>query len=607
MVRFGNSLTEHADTYSGMIDTTKYLNYEKLKDLLYNEPGSFLDQFVAEVRKLEDFLRNHDDGKQHCQEGCPCRVPEVQAKMKFLRMNREGCRKILKKYDKETGSMESKPYMEMVDRLLINSFNEEECAEIETGGWMERTIAPTGPTKSKPDLESQPKQEQQVLNIPQPFSSYLPSPVSESARLKKVQQSQEATPSQPVQSDDQPHIKWHELCGLRIGYLHRQVKTHTADGQTTVLVGNKEIYRTDSCLIHDPQNKGRYLVPLILIEDTVGKTDYRVKKQSFVCMLFQKGGKAGHRGCNAHNACNQLHVSRDAITKLREMASVGGGYTVTTGTNFVVELRNVFDPHSNMKYVLPFHRTEPTMGRALYSREAENYSPVLCLRYLDGTCKSGRKCRQIHVDPPFIAKLRYGSPCCPFHDPERVSAPGDGVTIRIRWGSKQAGQAMEIPTKYVTDTSGLRSLPVKNSGGGGSVICFASGKICRLHRENRCEYGVKCNNIHVCQSAFQLSQHTPPATSVKQQQLSKKVEVTHSPYATNPPLPAPTSIASFYPHNPQQPLPNPTAAAVLTSPSPISPNPNFRTEVFNFLASAVETPMHPIYQQDAVTPAFTVP
>eukprot|EP01059_Diplonema_ambulator_P010482 TRINITY_DN20519_c0_g1_i2.p1 TRINITY_DN20519_c0_g1~~TRINITY_DN20519_c0_g1_i2.p1 ORF type:complete len:660 (+),score=240.86 TRINITY_DN20519_c0_g1_i2:45-1982(+) len=487
MVKFGNSLSEHAEAYSGLIDQEKYLDYEKLKQAIYNNPKAFLKLFEVEMCKLEHFLKGNmeEEMNNSCQEGCPCKIPEKQARIKFYGMNREGCRKILKKFDKETGETASGEYLRRVDMLYSMYLNEEELAITCPKMRDERLCDDASDGSVKQDSEPQDEVNSSEGDSP---PAMLTTHHSSSNLL--------------AQGKDQPYIKWYSVCGLQVGYLHRQVKSQCVNGEARITVGNTLLHTTSSCLVYDPQNKGRYIIPAILLEDTVGKRDYASKKQSFVCMLYQKGGENGHRGCNAHHACNQLHVSREAVKVLREMASSGQGYTVSTGSNFVVELRDVYDASTNAKYVLPYHRTEATLGRAFYARSRADpnaASPQLCLFYLEGKCRNGKNCRHIHADPPYIAKLRFGNPCCPMHHPDRATHPPVEIPIKVRWGPTQGGCFSEVPHMLITSTTGLNSLPIRN-GKTGQYKCFANGKICRLHRENRCEYGEACNNIHICHS-----------------------------------------------------------------------------------------------------------
>ena len=672
-MKFGIALGEHSEEYSGMIDQSRYLDYEKLKEALYSEPDTFLSLFQSEVQKLEHFLRNKDSQFEPCTvEGCPCHIPGKEARIEFLKMNREGARKILKKYDKQTTSHMQAEYLHQVDELFNTYLDDYELFVTRTPNFRNPDWAPSEdePTPAEQDetaaatadsaqpvapppagavvapvaVAPQQQQQQQLLLPPPPppqlqpqlqqlqpqlqqlqqqpppsqqpqqippqlvlyqlampqvmpaaslatspaaaasaaaaaagtapalaidataagaaaapagaaaavpaaapavavaaasaaakaggpsmvpgggnrFGKKLPQPAANAATTggggsggsaagpsaappaesTAVQQTEASAPPSGGGKGDQEYVIWTSVCGLHVGFCHRLVKAETIGGISRISVAGKLIHTTDAFLVYDPQNKGRYLVPPILIEDTIGKNDYASKAKSFVCMLHQKGGQnTQHRGCNAYQSCNQLHVSRPAITALREMAASGAGYAVNTSTNFVVELKGVYDAERKTSYVLPYHRTEPTAGRAHYSKTKDQpkaRAPQLCLFYLEGRCRHGKGCRAIHGDPPFIAKLRHGNPCCPRHHKGRAVEPPSNIGVKIRWGSTQEGLTVDMPHDLVTATTGLLSLPLK-AWKGGQYRCFAAGKVCRLHRENRCEYGDSCNNIHVCQ------------------------------------------------------------------------------------------------------------
>eukprot|EP00754_Rhynchopus_humris_P023088 Rhum_TRINITY_DN14820_c8_g1::Rhum_TRINITY_DN14820_c8_g1_i1::g.120800::m.120800 len=143
-MKFGIALGEHSEEYSGMIDQSRYLDYEKLKEVLYSEPDSFLSLFQSEVQKLEHFLRNKDSQFEPCTvEGCPCHIPGKEARIEFLKMNREGARKILKKYDKQTTSHMQAEYLHQVDELFNTYLDDYELFVTRTPNFRNPDWAPS--------------------------------------------------------------------------------------------------------------------------------------------------------------------------------------------------------------------------------------------------------------------------------------------------------------------------------------------------------------------------------------------------------------------------------------------------------------------------------
>eukprot|EP01063_Lacrimia_lanifica_P026444 TRINITY_DN3566_c0_g1_i2.p1 TRINITY_DN3566_c0_g1~~TRINITY_DN3566_c0_g1_i2.p1 ORF type:complete len:625 (+),score=195.14 TRINITY_DN3566_c0_g1_i2:106-1980(+) len=624
MVRFGDFLGEHATQYSGLIDEERYLNYEHLKELIYGAPESFLEQFVVELGKLRHFLEGQGSTMDKCQLGCPCRIPEQKARMHFMRMNREGCRKILKKFDKTTSSTAGPEYMRRVDELFGEYLTEEELRQVKApvperaaekpskaGDRSERRVndvyaalpeVPQAPLLAQVPALPPPtnaaglgaaaqcqQAHAQALQAP-PF--WPPAPSYDGAPYDLISAFYNRFPPQPpppalgmpleaapaadaapaprkVISTPGPvvHIRWLECRTLPIGLLHRSVVASTVERQTKIKADRQVIHTTQDYLILDPHNKGRYLIPAGLVDDTAGRGSYESKPQSFVCMLHQKGGKNGHKGCNAHQSCNQMHVRKEAIAILRRAAEDEEGYTVAVEGNFVVELRGILDPVTGQRHVFPYHRTEHTAGRVAYAKAAglhrSGTGPApdmkLCPAYLDGHCPHGKACPDIHAIPPFVAQLRHGYPCCSQHQPGRCTAPPDDVALKLARPASSKKDAYDVPIECVSVTRGLTAVPVKQ-GKAGPFKCFSSGKLCRLHSENRCEFGARCNNIHICREwkpsqprkaadcapaksagsgGRRAKQQPQPQPQPQPQRGDRRADVLHSPYLTHPPIALP--------------------------------------------------------------------
>eukprot|EP01065_Artemidia_motanka_P047455 TRINITY_DN7441_c0_g2_i1.p1 TRINITY_DN7441_c0_g2~~TRINITY_DN7441_c0_g2_i1.p1 ORF type:complete len:431 (+),score=124.11 TRINITY_DN7441_c0_g2_i1:59-1294(+) len=295
-------------------------------------------------------------------------------------------------------------------------------------------------------------------------------------------------------------VKWLTESGQRIGSVVRGARVQK-QGRSVVVSehadgGGCTLTSTDF-LVYDPTNKARYLIPPIMCDTTAGKQDYAEKRQSFLCMLHQDA-QPGVRRCNTARACNQLHVDRAAIRLLREEAAATHGRRCRQ-QHFVTELRGILDPASGSRIVVPYHRTEDSEGRGAYARgERRDYR--LCMKHLDGSCRVGRQCPDIHARPGYVLRVRGGDPCCPFHNPQRTEAwAGQPFELRAKKSFKQP-EYTTVPLCAVAITRGLQTLPETTTPDGTKVRQFAVGKVCRLHQENRCDFGTSCNNIHVCRS-----------------------------------------------------------------------------------------------------------
>ncbi|KAJ9444901.1 hypothetical protein DIPPA_28666 [Diplonema papillatum] len=279
-------------------------------------------------------------------------------------------------------------------------------------------------------------------------------------------------------------VVWHTVCGVAVGILHRQADAHAVGREMDP--GRQQYY-----LVHDPENKARYLISTAggaaLVDDTVGKRDYGTKTKSFLCMLFQKGG------CRARNACNQLHVDPELVSVVRkiaedvtDVASQAGSYTVRKRDNFVAEL-SVYDPVNEETVAIAYHLTRATVGRSRAVRGDPGVS--LCTYHLTrgGGCKFGSTCRDVHVKDVY-SKGRQAS-CCPAHSGCGGAAavpPGPCISVT---GVKGASSAVPVPRRLVSLTRGCARYLARE---------FPTAKVCLPHQKMRCPHGELCNNVHVC-------------------------------------------------------------------------------------------------------------
>eukprot|EP01064_Diplonema_japonicum_P008974 TRINITY_DN1644_c1_g2_i1.p1 TRINITY_DN1644_c1_g2~~TRINITY_DN1644_c1_g2_i1.p1 ORF type:complete len:337 (+),score=46.59 TRINITY_DN1644_c1_g2_i1:52-1011(+) len=266
-------------------------------------------------------------------------------------------------------------------------------------------------------------------------------------------------------------IVWECVAGKRVGVLHRQVD---AGAVLASLPHNDK----DCVLVHDPENKARYVVQPQVCEDTMGYKDYKTKKQSFLCMLYQKGS------CRAKGSCNQLHISQGFVKGVRShAASLQGAYTVQKKDHFVAEL-TVLDHSTREKLILPYHLTHATVGRQLASKGS--LVEICKFHFSSVGCRYASSCRSVHVKPAY--KSIQASPCCPFHVSDMTGEMDKPERVTVL---NQAGCAVPVPSCYVSTTKGLTRL-LDND--------FPVVKICTHFQQARCVHGHLCNNIHVCRS-----------------------------------------------------------------------------------------------------------
>ena len=139
MVKFGEELARSRALNAEDIAPDKYIAYEKLKETLYEEPSNFLPMFEEELFRIRDVIKEctpEDSDLFRCSVGdglmCECAVKRradrtarvYDALSHFVKMNREGFRKIVKKYDKVNNKQESAPRTRMVAVVLSDPIEE---------------------------------------------------------------------------------------------------------------------------------------------------------------------------------------------------------------------------------------------------------------------------------------------------------------------------------------------------------------------------------------------------------------------------------------------------------------------------------------------------
>eukprot|EP01060_Flectonema_neradi_P033718 TRINITY_DN5734_c0_g1_i1.p1 TRINITY_DN5734_c0_g1~~TRINITY_DN5734_c0_g1_i1.p1 ORF type:complete len:347 (+),score=62.09 TRINITY_DN5734_c0_g1_i1:66-1106(+) len=265
--------------------------------------------------------------------------------------------------------------------------------------------------------------------------------------------------------------------GYEVAVLHRQLDIAT--------VGS--IISDGDILVHDPENKARYVVSADCCEVTVGCKDYSSKKKSFLCMLHQRGH------CRAKGLCNQLHVRSEVISRLREMAV--GGFSVSKTSNFVANLQ-VIDPVIGQKVSIPYRLLNTTVGRqdAVKGKEVS-----LCQH--QASCRFGINCKHIHTKQAY--KQLKKAPCCPMHGPgDRQSGVNLSecrlrqITISYEFGKyilRNGDARHQLSAALMSSTKGYQRLCQKE---------FHHAKVCIHHQEHRCLHGDLCNNVHLCRRWF---------------------------------------------------------------------------------------------------------
>eukprot|EP00659_Diplonema_papillatum_P011152 gene11152-17145_t len=266
----------------------------------------------------------------------------------------------------------------------------------------------------------------------------------------------------------------------------------------------------------DPATREKFEVRFGDTEPTAGRVAYifniGTKRDSYLCMLFQKGR------CKSHSRCNQIHAKRELVQEYRDnFFKVHQEESKPNVCEPLVHQRALevvaVDPTNHTsRVVIPLVNTEETDGRTRFFEilEETGTPPVfhICPSYLQGTtCAKGRSCANIHTDKAYITFITEpNKACCPFHGTEaHVDYKG-----KIFMVNKHDARC-PVPLDRLLPSKGLKGLMTYPGS-----LTFACNRVCRLHQEKRCQWTRECSNIHLCREFYSIygSSVNPAATSL---------------------------------------------------------------------------------------------
>eukprot|EP01062_Namystynia_karyoxenos_P019669 TRINITY_DN1739_c0_g1_i1.p1 TRINITY_DN1739_c0_g1~~TRINITY_DN1739_c0_g1_i1.p1 ORF type:complete len:697 (+),score=133.24 TRINITY_DN1739_c0_g1_i1:135-2225(+) len=262
----------------------------------------------------------------------------------------------------------------------------------------------------------------------------------------------------------------------------------------------------------DPATKQKVTLQWADTQHTTGRQNYldnlaaRSRRDSYLCMLHQKGM------CRSHHRCNQVHGERERVQELRErFFSKHGkpqGQDEPLAHQRVLEVIVIDPADPQNRLVLPYAKTSDTLGRREFFQgqrspgEAQLEAKV-CPRALAGTnCPDGSACAFIHAEKQVIRHTKERRPCCPFHGDG--SSRVDGFRGRCIMVNK-SNQRCPVPVERVAGTKGFREVSSAQSG----QVVVACNRVCRLHQEKRCPWGPDCANLHLCREFYAMFANCP--------------------------------------------------------------------------------------------------
>ena len=164
------------------------------------------------------------------------------------------------------------------------------------------------------------------------------------------------------------------------------------------------------------------------------------------------------------------------------------------------------DP-GNRAQLVAFHFSETceTKGRTAYLQGTLGNRPLnVCILFHRGKCKSQKTCRQLHVSPDAVDRLRdeMAGQCCALHSGKWVSKK----CVMLKGKDNIA----LLSVSNFSSTRGLEELLRR-----GDKIIVQKNRICGLNKLKRCKWGERCINIHICRELDleNLASFYPSSTS----------------------------------------------------------------------------------------------
>jgi len=154
---------------------------------------------------------------------------------------------------------------------------------------------------------------------------------------------------------------------------------------------------------------------------------------------------------------------------------------------------------------VPLDYVYRTSGLVRYLNH-QPHAPSLCMLFQKGRCNSHENCNQIHVAQWFAGMMRRAlqatavSSCCLVHgDPASNSNHTLGLPLQEVEVRRDPLPPLTIYTDRIAVTLfWMRFLKHKKR-----ALFFNMDRVCNLHQQNACKYGVECKNVHLCRELWE--------------------------------------------------------------------------------------------------------
>lgn len=203
------------------------------------------------------------------------------------------------------------------------------------------------------------------------------------------------------------------------------------------------------------------------------------------------------------------------------------------------------------------------------------HAPSLCVLYQTGKCFSREKCNQIHVERQWASTVWHALEQAAVYNCCRSCGDLPSVTHELFGGPRGPPDLslrvpgvppFAIPVQQIAATRFWQRFLAEDR----HHLYFAPDRICILHQQNTCKYGVECKNVHLCRKVWKEMLKTlkaipgitlsepwdsaPLDDSVQEQYDAPTVPVTTAPPAVDPLRPS-RSLAIVHPNSGEEIVP----------------------------------------------------
>lgn len=143
--------------------------------------------------------------------------------------------------------------------------------------------------------------------------------------------------------------------------------------------------------------------------------------------------------------------------------------------------------HRSTKLRIPISAIEPT--NAL---EDDGFVPGICRLYLEGRCRQGARCFQVHVSGEVLEELReeaFRTPSCCYRHGAPCNFDGLPLNLTVNVAGTLIGVHFLCPTNFLWTSYGEH---------GNNHLVVKRSNVCREHRRGLCRFGEECSFLHIC-------------------------------------------------------------------------------------------------------------